>query len=149
MSAVREALAALEGHVLEIGSSGMHDAYPSQATVEVYDPKKRVGVGKNPVVAKVSTLNIIPDRKYDAIVVPYVYELLDAQKAQELSTIIGERMAIGARLLVIEHVSGGFFARLFGKWKGTTIEHTKHGLKRADEQVDDGVLLRVYERSVL
>ena len=149
--AVRAALETLKGNVLEIGSSGMHDAYSKGVSVDVYEPKKRIreDIRTKDVDATISALEVIPTKKYEAIVVPYMYEMLKKQKAQELSAIIGTRMVIGAPLIIIEHVRGGLFKRLFGRWTGTTIEDTDHGLKKIEEHTEHGVRLRVYKRVVL
>lgn len=151
MTAARAALEALEGNVLEIGSSDMHSAYSSKASVHVYEPseRRRKKIRAQDVDASISALETIPTKKYEAVVVPYVYEMLDETKAQELSSIIGARMAIGAPLIVLEHERGGFFKRLFGKWTGTTIEDTDHGLKKVEEHSEKGMRLRVYQRVVL
>lgn len=145
------ALARVSGRVLEIGASLRYDEYPSGVAIDAYEPgrkRRRVASASEDSKATVALIDAIPDRKYDAVVVPYVYETLNREKAQELSAIVGARLRIDGTLVVFERERGGFFARLLRKWTGTRIEDTNHGLRRESETVDGTVRISTYRRAV-
>ena len=142
-------LGTLRGHVLEIGSSRRHASYAKGVHVDIYEPSKRIRNEIEPDVdAKLTITEQIPDRKYDAIVVSYVYEILKENKAQELSAIIGARLRIDGLCIVFERIRPKLIEFLLRRWTGTTIEDTEHGLKAVDSYTEKGVRVRVYRRVV-
>ena len=139
----------LRGHVLEIGSSGRHDSYVKGVHVDVYEPSKKERLKIDPDVdATITIIDEIPERKYDAIVVSYVYEILGSTKAQQLSTITGTRVRIGGLIITYAHPKPSFWTFITKKWTGRTMDDTEHGMRKVDSYKENGDLVNVYKRAV-
>lgn len=139
----------LRGHVLEIGSSTRHASYAKGVHVDVYEPSRKMRERIDPdVEAKITIVDEIPDRKYDAVIVSYVYETLGKTKAQQLSTIIGTRLRIDGLCITYAHKRPSFLALLLKRWTGKSIDDTEHGLRHVDTYPEGNDRVSVYKRAV-